>query len=96
MDQMTSDSARLRIQVHYIEMPGLRLSRAQASRLCGVSDGDCATALETLVQTGFLVQGADGSFIKRGPGRADAPTRSPRRDYAAAANDGVSSATART
>jgi hypothetical protein len=71
MEQMTSDAARMRIQVHYIEMPGLRLSRAQASRLCGVSADLCADALTTLVKSGFLSQSIDGSFVRCGLQRSD-------------------------
>jgi hypothetical protein len=64
MEAMTTDGARVRIQIHYIEMPGLRLSRTQISRLCGLSDDVCADAVLALVRTGFLSERADGSFIR--------------------------------
>lgn len=66
MEPMTPDAARVRIQIHYIEMPGLKLSRSQVSRLCGVSDDLCNHALSALLQSGFLSQAADGSFVSGG------------------------------
>ena len=63
---MTFDAARVRIQVHYIEMPGLQLSRLQVSRLCGLPDDVCGEVLSALLRSGFLSQADDGSFIRSG------------------------------
>jgi hypothetical protein len=71
MDPMSFDAARVRIQIHYIEMPGLRLSSSQVSRLCGVSDDVCTEALSALVRSGFLAQSTDGSFVRCGLRRSD-------------------------
>jgi hypothetical protein len=79
MDAVTRYVARTRIQIEYIEMPDLKLTRAQIGRLCNVSTEACSEALATLVRNGFLSERADGSFVRRGVGRvADAvagPTR---------------------
>jgi len=43
-----------RIHAEYREMPGLKLTLAQASRLFNLEPGPCAKALETLVTGGVL------------------------------------------
>lgn len=56
---------RLRILAAYREMPGLRLTIEQASRLCGVERGPCALTLQALVADGVLR--AQGQyFLARG------------------------------
>jgi len=59
---MTYHDARLRIQIEFIEMPGLKLSRDQIERLCGIPRDLCSEVLTTLVRSGFLREKADGSF----------------------------------
>jgi hypothetical protein len=76
MEPMSFDAARVRIQIHYIEMPGLRLSSSQVSRLCGVSDDVCTEVLGALVRSGFLARGTDGSFLRCGLQRTDLASRS--------------------
>jgi hypothetical protein len=44
-----------RIQGEYLEMPGLRLTLAQAQRLFGVERALCKVVLEALVDTKFSV-----------------------------------------
>ena len=63
---MTYHDARLRIQIEFIEMPGLKLSRDQVRRLCGVPASVCDEVLTGLVHSGFLKQTTDGSFLSRG------------------------------
>ena len=53
-----------RIQGEYVEMPGLRLTPAQAQRLWGLDRPTCDTLLQTLVHANFLSQTRDGSFIR--------------------------------
>jgi DNA-binding IclR family transcriptional regulator len=53
-----------RIQGEYVEMPGLRLTPAQAQRLWGLDRPTCDALLQTLVQANFLSQTRDGSFIR--------------------------------
>ena len=51
-----------RIRAEYLEMPGLSLTPEQVQRLCGVDRAVCQTALETLVETGFLSVRPDGAY----------------------------------
>jgi DNA-binding IclR family transcriptional regulator len=53
-----------RIQGEYVEMPGLRLTPAQAQRLWGLDRPTCEALLQTLVHANFLSQTRDGSFIR--------------------------------
>jgi hypothetical protein len=57
-----------RIQGEYAEMPGLRLTPAQAQRLWGLDRPTCDALLETLVHANFLSQTRDGSFIRTDDG----------------------------
>jgi hypothetical protein len=43
-----------RIRAEFLEMPGLRLTVAQASRLWGLDEGACRHVIEVLVGTSFL------------------------------------------
>jgi hypothetical protein len=52
-----------RIRGEYREMPGLRLTFAQACRLWQMDAVACATVLETLVAEHFLVQTANGAYM---------------------------------
>ena len=42
------------IRAEYLEMPGLRLTLAQAARLWNIDRDTCVEALASLVGTGFL------------------------------------------
>jgi hypothetical protein len=59
-----------RIQGEFIEMPGLRLTPAQARRLWGLEREVCDQLLQALVSAEFLSQTRDGSFV-----RTDGPIR---------------------
>ena len=61
---MRIDDVLQRIQGEYIEMPGLRLTPAQAQRLWGLDRQVCDQLLQALVQANFLSQTRDGSFVK--------------------------------
>ena len=52
-----------RIRGEYREMPGLRLTFAQACRLWQVDAATCKAVLQTLVDEGFLVGSHEGTFI---------------------------------
>jgi hypothetical protein len=56
---------RSRILAIYREMPGLRLSVEQASRLFGLEREPCAHILQALVAEGVL-RPLDGYYIARG------------------------------
>lgn len=53
-----------RIQREYLEMPGLRLTQAQAQRLWDLDRTTCRTALATLTERGFLKRTPAGSYIR--------------------------------
>jgi hypothetical protein len=53
-----------RIQGEYLEMPGLRLTPAQAQRLWGVDRATCDAVLDALVDRKFLFRRCDGAFVR--------------------------------
>lgn len=67
---MRIDDVLQRIQGEYTEMPGLRLTPAQAQRLWGLDRKVCEQLLDVLVKADFLSQTRDGSFIKTDGGPA--------------------------
>ncbi len=58
-----------RIKMEYLEMPGLALTRRQASRLWNLAAPVCDRALAELVREEFLSEAAGGAFLRRGSGR---------------------------
>jgi hypothetical protein len=73
---MRIDDVLQRIQGEYSEMPGLRLTAAQAQRLWGLERAVCDELLGALVNAKFLSQTRDGAFIKTdgGPQRTASRT----------------------
>lgn len=61
---MRMDEVLQRIQGEYVEMPGLRLTAAQAQRLWGLDRDVCDALLGALVDAKFLSQTRDGSFVR--------------------------------
>jgi hypothetical protein len=53
-----------RVRGEYLEMPGLRLTEAQAQRLWGLDAASCRTLLGTLVDAKFLFKTPDGAFMR--------------------------------
>ena len=53
-----------RIQGEYLEMPGLRLTTAQAQRLWGLDCDVCEPLLAALVEAKFLCRTRDGAFVR--------------------------------
>ena len=53
-----------RVRSEFIEMPGLRLTPAQAARLLGLDNRSCQRILNALVNSAFLRWTADGSVIR--------------------------------
>ena len=53
------------IRGEFLEMPGLRLTLAQAQRLWGLERMVCEAALDALVRDDFLRRTREGSFIRR-------------------------------
>jgi hypothetical protein len=52
-----------RARAEYLEMPGLRLTCAQAQRLWGLDRHTCDELLTTLTRAHFLARTRDGSFV---------------------------------
>jgi hypothetical protein len=53
-----------RVQGEFLEMPGLRLTGAQARRLWGLDTAMCEALLGALVDAKFLFKTRDGAFMK--------------------------------
>ncbi|HXH24444.1 MAG TPA: hypothetical protein VNI78_04280 [Vicinamibacterales bacterium] len=53
-----------RVRSEYIEMPGLRLTLAQAQRLWGLDRAACDALLGALVEAKFLFKTRDGAFVR--------------------------------
>ena len=61
---MRIDDVLQRIQGEYVEMPGLRLTPAQAQRLWGLERDVCDALLGALVDAKFLAQTRDGAYVR--------------------------------
>jgi hypothetical protein len=61
---MRIDDVLQRIQGEYAEMPGLRLTPAQAQRLWGLERDVCDALLGALVDAKFLSQTRDGAYVR--------------------------------
>jgi hypothetical protein len=65
MDHQQVRRAQWRIGREYLEMPGLSLNEPQTRRLLGLPRDLCDAALKGLTRDGFLVETADGTFVRR-------------------------------
>jgi hypothetical protein len=63
MAPATEDVLR-RVQGEFLEMPGLRLTEAQARKLWGLDASSCAALLGALVDAKFLFRTRDGAFMR--------------------------------
>ena len=61
---MRMDDVLQRIQGEFVEMPGLRLTPAQARRLWGLERDVCDALLAALVDAHFLSRTRDGAYIR--------------------------------
>lgn len=59
-----SDDVLRRVQGEFLEMPGLRLTQAQARRLWGLDASSCEALLAALVDANFLFRTRDGAFMR--------------------------------
>jgi hypothetical protein len=57
-----------RVRSEFQEMPGLRLTPAQARRLLGIDSQTCDEVLRLLERTQFLTRMRDGQFAWLGAG----------------------------
>lgn len=62
--QIRDDEVLRRVQGEFLEMPGLRLTHAQARKLWGLDAAKCEALLSTLVESKFLFQTRDGAFMR--------------------------------
>jgi hypothetical protein len=53
-----------RVRAEFNEMPGLRLTPAQAARLLGLDASSCQRVINALVGADFLKRAADGSVMR--------------------------------
>jgi hypothetical protein len=59
-----------RLQAEFLEMPGLRLTVAQAQRLCGLDQALCQDVLDALVDVKFLRVNSDRTYARLSDGQA--------------------------
>lgn len=58
------DDVLRRVQGEFLEMPGLRVTEAQARRLWGLDPEACGALLGALVDAKFLFKTRDGAFMR--------------------------------
>ncbi len=58
------DDVLRRVQGEFLEMPGLRVTEAQARRLWGLDAASCDALLGALVEANFLFKTRDGAFMR--------------------------------
>ena len=56
---MTRDQAKRRMRSDFFELPGLKLTVAQAARLWGLEAALCLSILEELIEHGLLIRVGD-------------------------------------
>lgn len=54
----------VRLRAEFLEMPGLRLTRPQVQRLCGIEAMICQAVLDSLVSEQFLALREDGHYAR--------------------------------
>jgi hypothetical protein len=60
-----SDAIQRHVRAEFLEMPGLKLTIAQAQRLWGVDHATCEQLIEELMACRFLARTRDGAFMMR-------------------------------
>ena len=58
------DDVLRRVQCEFLEMPGLRLTAAQARRLWNLDEAACDLLLRALVDARFLFETRDGAYMR--------------------------------
>lgn len=64
--RMERDSVITRIKSEFVEMPGLRLTTAQAMKLWGLERAECQRVINALVSAAFLQRNARGEVQRAG------------------------------
>jgi hypothetical protein len=80
----TNEEMLRRVQGEFLEMPGLRLTEAQARRLWGLDAASCGALLGALVDAKFLFRTRDGSFMRVEQATPVKAMHKPRRTVVAA------------
>ncbi len=60
---VVTENVRRRAEAEYLEMPGLKLTPAQASRLWHLDPTASATLLDSMVEAGVLYRTRDGAYL---------------------------------
>jgi hypothetical protein len=58
------DGLLIRVRAEYDEMPGLRVTKAQAERLWGLDNARCAAVLAALVKADFLAHTEADAYVR--------------------------------
>ena len=58
-----SEALRTRAEAEYREMPGLKLTAAQAARLWHLGPAQSVELLDSMVDAGFLYRARDGAYL---------------------------------
>lgn len=58
-----NDALRRRAEAEYLEMPGLKLTTKQASRLWQLDPAASTRLLDSMVDAGFLLKAKDGGYV---------------------------------
>lgn len=64
MSTATHQAVLERIRAEYLEMPGMKLTLAQAQRLCGIEWSVCQMVFDALVEANFLCCKLDGTYVR--------------------------------
>jgi hypothetical protein len=62
-ERVVDDVVRRRAEAEYLEMPGLKLTAKQASRLWHLDAAASATLLDSMVDAGVLYRAKDGGYV---------------------------------
>lgn len=73
-----SEDLLRRIRGEFLEMPGHRLTEAQAGRMWNLDPSVCRTLLTTLVDSNFLFRTKDGAFMRLESAKPARATSRPR------------------
>jgi hypothetical protein len=73
--ELRTEEALRRVQIEFLEMPGLRLTAPQARRLWNLDPTMCEALLSALVDAKFLLRTREGSFMRLESVNAGQPSR---------------------
>ena len=63
-DLMDFEAMVRRVRAEFLEMPGLRLTFAQAMRLWGLSENECQRVIDALIAACFLQKTSTGEVVR--------------------------------